>query len=366
MLARLPMISNTNIPNPSTASAKNTWGLSFTFGVTAGALIVAFGLLIPWIGFYWDDWPVILHARLGDASAFRDAYVYDRPLSFWTYSLLTPILGESPFGWHITSLLLRLATVLVFWAVLTQIWPAQKRLISWTTLLFAIYPVFTQQSISVAYSQHWLTYLLFFISIWAMLAAVLKPKYFWPLTLVSLASALLHLVTMEYFWGLELLRPFLLFLVLPPDNIRKRLIQILRQWLPYLILLTVLSIWRLFLLQFPEGTDPNTPELLYRMINQPVVGLLDLLRIGVQDITYMFFSAWFNTLQPTNFTFRPDFSMLSIIITISFRGLIYLFAQQPLTLRTASNQHRFSLDTPGSDVGWSFCCAWPFTDLASG
>jgi hypothetical protein len=31
-------------------------------------LILSFGLLIPWLGFYFDDWPVILMAQLEGAS----------------------------------------------------------------------------------------------------------------------------------------------------------------------------------------------------------------------------------------------------------------------------------------------------------
>ncbi len=34
-------------------------------------LILSFGLLIPQLGFYWDDWPVILTGRLAGAAGYQ-------------------------------------------------------------------------------------------------------------------------------------------------------------------------------------------------------------------------------------------------------------------------------------------------------
>jgi len=58
--------------------------------------IVAFGLLIPFLGFYFDDWPVIWLTKTG--ANFWEFYRYDRPFSAWTYVVTTPILGTTP--WH--------------------------------------------------------------------------------------------------------------------------------------------------------------------------------------------------------------------------------------------------------------------------
>ncbi|MGB8982676.1 MAG: hypothetical protein WCC12_12435, partial [Anaerolineales bacterium] len=64
-------------------------------------IVVSFGLLIPWLGFYWDDWPVIYMTETEGAAGFWDFYQYDRPISAWTYSVFAPILGTHPLGWHI-------------------------------------------------------------------------------------------------------------------------------------------------------------------------------------------------------------------------------------------------------------------------
>jgi hypothetical protein len=153
--------------------------------------LVSFGLLIPWLGFFWDDWPIVLMTRLQGAAGFWKFYQFDRPLSSWVYILSTPLLGTTPFIWHLFSLLVRWLTILGMWWSLRCLWPQRTREVTWMALLFAIYPSFTEQPVSVTYSLPWICYALYFLSIGAMIQAVRKPRWYWPLTaLALLASAL--------------------------------------------------------------------------------------------------------------------------------------------------------------------------------
>ena len=55
---------------------------SRTFPLALLALLVlSFGLLIPWLGFYWDDWPAIMVARLQGIGGYWAFYQIDRPFS---------------------------------------------------------------------------------------------------------------------------------------------------------------------------------------------------------------------------------------------------------------------------------------------
>ena len=168
-------------------------------------LVLTFGIFIPWLGFYWDDWPVLLTGRLQGAPGFWQFYQYDRPVSAWTYVVTHPILGENPVAWHLFTLLLRWLTTFFMWKTTTTLWPCHRPEATWSAFLFAVYPVFTQQAISVAYSQHWLCFLLFFVSLYLMVLAWRTPGRFWLLTIISCAASLLGMFTMEYFVGLELL-----------------------------------------------------------------------------------------------------------------------------------------------------------------
>jgi len=137
--------------------------------------VVSFGLIIPWLGFYWDDWPVIYLTQTEGTSGFWDFYQYDRPFSAWTYIVFAPLLGTSPQAWQIFTLLLRGLTAVFLWESLRLIWPEKPRQLFWVALLFAVCPIFGQQFVAVAYSQHWICYLLYFCSIYFLHQFLIEP-----------------------------------------------------------------------------------------------------------------------------------------------------------------------------------------------
>lgn len=188
--------------------------------------------------------------------------------------------------------------------------------------------MFTQQSISVAYSQHWTCYLLFIFSLGAMVEALrirqgrsrLKGRgWSWIFSLFALASSLLHLLTMEYFAGLELLRPVLLWFLVSPagQTLRKKMLVVLCGWLPYLATLGGFTIWRLFFLRFP-GVDSNSPGLLLRIAAEPASGLLRLAQIAVQDTLHLFVSVWANILAPANLDLRDRFALRIVLLSLPY------------------------------------------------
>jgi hypothetical protein len=279
--------------------------------------IVSFGLLIPWLGYYWDDWPVILMTRLQGAQGFWNFYQYDRPFSAWTYILSAPILGSSPLPWHIFTLLLRWGTVLGMWWSLMRLWPNRVREVTWIAFLFAIYPSFLQQPVAVAFSQHWITYALFFLSIGCMIQAIRSPRWFLPLTIASLATCALHLFTMEYFIGLELLRPALLWIILLESisNTRQRLIKTVKLWLPYLATLGLFIIWRAFFLKL-AGDDPNSLSLLNSFSSQPLPAAINFLQLAVQDFIQIIAGAWTQTINPALVSLTSSFFLITVLASI--------------------------------------------------
>jgi hypothetical protein len=132
-----------------------------------------------WLGFYFDDWPVIATLHLRDPGTFWDFYVGERPFSAWTYLLVGPLLGTRPVVWQFFSIIMRWLTALGMGWTLLGLWPQRRREVTWMALLFAVFPAFDQQAISVAYSQHWMIYALFFVSMGAMLRSVRDPRRFW-------------------------------------------------------------------------------------------------------------------------------------------------------------------------------------------
>lgn len=301
--------------------------------------LVSFGLLIPWLGFYWDDWPVIYLARLGEAARFWEFYAFDRPFSAWTYLLTVPLLGTHPLPWHIFTLLLRWLTAAGMWWSLVGLWPHRRTQVTWMALLFTIYPVFTQQSIAVAYSQHWISYALYFLSIGAMIKAWRTPRWFWPLTALALLSSGLHLFTMEYFLGLELLRPAILWLLAGEQFTRSktRAPVTLIRWSPYLALLLAFILWRVFFLEL-AAEDPNRLVLLANLVSMPVATLASTLQTVAQDSLYLLFAAWYQTLVPAEINLSQPFFLYSTLIASASALVLAVLLLRARTGESAQSQ----------------------------
>ena len=154
--------------------------------------ILAFGLFIPFLGFYWDDWPTIFYTYNQRVGQLATHFSYDRPFSVWGYWLIGR-LGTAPLTWHLAALLVRWGCVVALAWALKPLWPKNSRTILFVGLLFAIYPGYYLQSSSVIFSSHLFAYLFFFISLGAMGRAAADPEYFWRYSAIGLAAAAVHI-----------------------------------------------------------------------------------------------------------------------------------------------------------------------------
>lgn len=292
----------------------------YTFPIVLFALtFIGFAIFITRLGFYWDDWAQILVGRLFGISGYWQYFASDRPFSAWTHSFLFPILGSIPLHWQILTLFLRcLTAILIFWT-LQNIWNDHKLSAAFTSILFLIYPVFTQQHTSVAFHQHWLQYVFFFISIGCMVQAIKKPKLFWIFTLSSIVTLICHLSITEYFVGLELIRPLIIWIILSEssiNSIKNKINFSFIYWLPYLIILTLFSIWRLFFISFPTGEDFNEPVILNQLFSQPIPTIQYVISFASIDTLYIVISSWAKYFNIENFQNPQRFTQISWLISI--------------------------------------------------
>jgi hypothetical protein len=293
-------------------------------------LVLSFGLLIPWLGFYWDDWPIVLAARLQGVQSFWDYYRLERPFSAWSYVYSIPWLGTRPLPWHIATLVLRWLTVVGMWWCLNLLWPRQRRTVIWAVLLFAVYPIFTNQPVALTFSQQWICFSLYFLSVGLMLTAVRRPGNGIWLHTAGVAAMLVHMLTMEYIWGLELLRPIYLWLALAekhPDW-RKRLAATLRVWLPYMLVFAGVITWRFaFARELSQG---NKPEALYALGVEPLQAGVSLLQAGIQDMINNLVGTWYATINPLDLDFN-DRTVLASLAVAALTGVLafyYLLRQE--------------------------------------
>ena len=288
--------------------------------------------MIPRLGFYWDDWPAILIGKFQGKQAYWDFYRYDRPFSAWTFATLFPILGTKPITWQIFTLLVRWLTTVFVWLSLRELWPTYQKQATWAAVLFALYPSFDQQAISVAFSQHWICYLFYVASIWGMVKAVRTNNILYALLSYVLAG--IQLWTMEYFAGLEMLRPLIL-LILAGEAEKpwgKRIGFILKRWWPYLVILAAFSYWRIYLLEFPEE-DPNQVVIFARIAENPITALGQLFEASFQDTVYTLFGVWNKTITGRSLELDSPF-FRSVIALSFFSAIISWFALSSLWKET--------------------------------
>jgi hypothetical protein len=206
--------------------------------------MLAYGFYLPWMGFYWDDWPWIFRYHQYGPAAIRAIDAEFRPLAgvvLWLGSLFA---GESKLGWQIYNFVIRWLGAVTLWWALRQIWPRRKDVAPWVALLFIVYPGFTQQFVSINSSRHLFPLITFFLS-WGWMGQAVQRKD-WRLTILSVGSALVTMFTTEYYYGLELVRGVVIWILVTPQagSLRHKLAATFKVWWPYLLPWIFILTWR--------------------------------------------------------------------------------------------------------------------------
>jgi hypothetical protein len=275
--------------------------------------VLSFGVFIPFLGFYWDDWAKILVYRLQGWQYYWPYYVGDRPLSGWTHIVLTPLLGVSPVGWQIFTLGMRFLSACGIYAFLNQLRPRHQFQSLIAAAIFTVYPLFGQQAIAVTLHQQWMQYAFIIWSFFFMLKTLDSNKHPVMLTTISIVLSILQLTITEYFAPLELLRPFLLWFKLPAERSRRRkILNVLKHWSPYLAIITAFFIIRVFFMPFAKD-DPYRAETLFNFFTKPVETITWVARILIVDLSHIFVGNW-STVLDTRLGFPLSMSYLAIFI----------------------------------------------------
>src|SRR3990172_5352530 len=89
--------------------------------------LLAFGLQVPWLGFFQDDWNfVFLSSARGPQGLLEFLLMDGRPGASWVFILGFALLGYKPALWQFFCLFLRVLTVINFWMILRSLWPQRR------------------------------------------------------------------------------------------------------------------------------------------------------------------------------------------------------------------------------------------------
>jgi hypothetical protein len=289
--------------------------------------ILAYGLLTPWMGFYWDDWVFVwLLKHHGSVELARSFLPFD-PLVSPFFLITSSIFGTNAFAWQIFALVVRILVSLAALWTFNQIWPQYSRKVIWAAFFFLVYPGYAQQWVAFTHSnQEWIS-LGFFILSLGLTAKSLRENLSKKWLLFALIAQFIGSATTEYFLGMEFLRPIIIWIVIsqPGDTLRKRVIDTSRYWgIGYLPVWLFAGIGQYLFHRSPYyGGHSFGVDLSERGIPTLISSLL---RDIVPTLRVSAFDAWTQTfnLITSSLSSLTDWLTLGLII-LSFIGLAFYF-----------------------------------------
>lgn len=212
------------------------------------AVAAAYGLFAAQQGIHWDDWAFIwIPVFLGKEGIVR-YFAVSRPFWGYFYVITTSLIGTNVVGWQIFSMTWQWLASVALWWTLRLAWPRNSRAVFFMTLFVVVYPGFSQHSIAITYGHFFLIFTFFFLSFALMLLGQRRPAWYWPALIGGVLCSAVNLFSLEYYFGIELLRPLLLWMVVSSITPEKgeRIKRTILAYLPYAVLLGCYALWRIF------------------------------------------------------------------------------------------------------------------------
>ena len=295
--------------------------------------VLAYGLLIPWLGFYWDDLPMSwIRYELGPEAMTR-YFSTNRPVWGLLYQLTTRLLPQVPVYWQVFALLWRWLGAVVVWAIVHELWKEKPYFALSVALLFLLYPGFNQQWGSYLYSHFFIVLFFFLLSIFLMLRSVPQmiaagsPLRF-DKTFPALIFSALNLWMMEYFFPLEFARVGFIWTSLReeyPDP-RDRLRPTLKLWAPYLAVFALAVLSRLFIFNNQIYGFGLTSQLK----SAPITTLVFLLQDFFSSLWTVIVAAWLQTFTAINPSVHGirTIALYIVVTLIAFAFTIFVLFKQ--------------------------------------
>ncbi len=291
-------------------------------------VIVSYGLVIPFTGYFMDDWYLVWFKHNFGSLQYPSYFSLDRPLMGYFYVAANFLLGntESPFLWHIFGIFTRWLLVYSLWDFLNTFWPQNTRENTWVALLAAVFPGFTQHWIVIIYSFFYVCLAGFFFSLTLMLKAVRGGKPFWLLYLSAVLIGFYSFGAAEFYYGLELVRAIILWLEFKRVGGSKKQTagKTLRYWSPFLGGFLLYTIWRAFF--FNSVNHPFT--LLDSLRSSPVGFLVNAVRKVYQAGLDAALNAWTRVLNLNSYPDKGISAWLILLAVLVLTAVLWLWLRR--------------------------------------
>ncbi len=275
------------------------------------ATILAYGLLIPQLGFYWDDLPMSwIRYQLG-FEAMTKYFSTNRPVWALLYQITTRIFPYTPIYWQVFALFWRWLGVVALWGIVKELFPQREKFALTLAMLFLLYPGFNQQWVSYLYSHFFIVLFFFLLSQYLMLRGKTIP---------ALIFSALNLWMMEYFFVLELIRPLIIWITLRDIPApRERIKRTLSLWTPYLAVFSLAVLSRIFIFNNQIYQFSLKDEL----VKAPLETILTLAKNVLSSLWTVTGAAWMQAFQfPNPAVDGPRTMAVYAFVVIAAAGLI--------------------------------------------
>lgn len=214
--------------------------------------LVGYGLLVPFTGFYWDDWPFAWSAHFLGPSDFNPSFAPYRPFLGPVFYFTTSLIPAVPLYWQIFALFIRFLLGVSSWWAFSQVWPGRPRLAFIAALFMLVFPGYSQHWVAFTHINQELIPFIFYLLSFGFTFKALRARQHSEAaayTVIALLLQICGIFPTEYFFGIEGLRFLLLFSVLEGGLIQ-RLIKTVKAWWPYLLVWILNAAWLIYYYKF--------------------------------------------------------------------------------------------------------------------
>lgn len=335
------------------------FGFLFIITIT----IVSHYTLLTVPGFFQDDWHHIYYAYARGLNSLWELTASDgRPFSAWFYTLSYLICDTEPLYWQIWTLALRIATGAVMLILLDQLFPKRKLANLIAIGLFLIYPFYTLQALSVAYAVHWISYLMIAVSflfmLYALRATELKKMVLF--SSLSLPLEVLHLITIEYYVGLEFVRILVILSLVDRPFTKQGMKRAVSRYLPYFLVLVGYIVWRSTIAN--NLISRNEVAIFKDLLAAPVSTFQMVLNHVIPDLAYTLFTPFTKLINPSALYFKQAFEVVSYVLGVAvalFAAFMFLKWIPQATEETENQTYNGNISPMVFGVGITLCGILP-------
>ena len=215
--------------------------------------LTAYGLLLPFTGFYWDDWPFAFIAKFLGPAEFNPAFAPYRPFLGPIFYITTSLIPPVPLYWQIFALVIRFIIGVSAWWMFQQIWPDRPRVAFIAAFLILIFPGYSQHWVAFTHiNQELIPFIFYLLSFGFSFKALRTSKNMY--IVIALLLQICGIFPTEYFFGIEGIR-FLLLLTLFQGNLLERFIKSIKHWWPFLLIWILNAAWLVYYYKFGPYTS---------------------------------------------------------------------------------------------------------------